>query len=169
MKVLRDDDNGVDIGIQIIGSKDEQELAERMIRDLTEDHTRSESDYPERRMPPAGALIVKVPSSCVGRIIGRGGAKIAELQEKSGARIRVPRDDGSGYEVDVQITGEPEKQKAAETLIKELLDDNPYNSSASNTAGSTNNVPDEDPSLVDWTAVIKNSVTLFTSGHGFVL
>lgn len=35
------------------------------------------------------ALIIKVPSAVVGRIIGRGGSKINELQEQSGARIKV--------------------------------------------------------------------------------
>jgi predicted PilT family ATPase len=39
--------------------------------------------------PPENALIVKVPSGIVGRIIGRGGSKINELQDQSGARIKV--------------------------------------------------------------------------------
>jgi len=43
------------------------------------------------------------------------------LQEKSGARIKVPRNDDGAYEVNVQISGDPDKQAAAEALIKELL------------------------------------------------
>jgi hypothetical protein len=43
-----------------------------------------------RQSQPSGnALIVKVPSALVGRIIGRGGSKINELQDQSGARIKV--------------------------------------------------------------------------------
>lgn len=37
----------------------------------------------------ANTLIIKVPSGSVGRIIGRGGVKINELQDQSGAKIKV--------------------------------------------------------------------------------
>lgn len=48
-------------------------------------------DSREKRssQPSGDTLIIKVPSSCVGRIIGRGGSKINELQDQSGARIKV--------------------------------------------------------------------------------
>jgi hypothetical protein len=56
-----------------------------------EPHRRQHNFDSENRQsqPPENALIVKVPSGIVGRIIGRGGSKINELQEQSGARIKV--------------------------------------------------------------------------------
>ena len=36
MQVLRDDDNGVDTGVQIVGSADQQKQAEQLIKELTE-------------------------------------------------------------------------------------------------------------------------------------
>ena len=50
------------------------------------------------------------------------------MQEKSGARIKVSRNDDGAYEVNVQISGDTDKQAAAEALIKELLIENPYSS-----------------------------------------
>jgi len=171
--VLRDDDNGADTGVTITGSTEEQQLAENMIRDLTEDHTRSENDYPERRSGgsgyvPPGTIIVKVPSDCVGKIIGRGGSKIQDLQEKSGARIKVPRNDDGAYEVDVQISGDPDKQAAAEALIKELLNENPYSSNKASYSAAPAAMDEEDPTQIDWTVVIKNSVGLYSFIYCFV-
>ena len=47
-----------------------------------------QSEY-QRESSLSNATIIQVPSSDVGKIIGRGGSKIKELQEKSGARIKV--------------------------------------------------------------------------------
>ena len=161
----RDDDNGTDVGVEVSGSADQMDLAETMILDLTKDFSRSESDFPERRSGGgfgglSSDLLIKVPSGAVGRIIGRSGAKINELQEKSGARIKVNREEDDGYEATVRISGDPDKQKAAEALIKELLDDNPYPSSSYSTSNPAPAAQPEETEVIDWAAAIANSVRL---------
>ncbi|KAK3577746.1 hypothetical protein CHS0354_005839, partial [Potamilus streckersoni] len=51
-------------------------------------HTNKENQYRNRDSERSSAMTMSVPSSKVGRIIGKGGAKIRELQELSGARIK---------------------------------------------------------------------------------
>nr|MCI4376357.1 hypothetical protein [Pangasianodon gigas] len=63
-------------------------------------------------------LTLTVENSLVGRIIGRGGAKIRELEESSGARIKINRGD---YEGEVLIFGSSDVQQKANDLIKELI------------------------------------------------
>ncbi|XP_035257015.1 probable ATP-dependent RNA helicase DDX43 [Anguilla anguilla] len=66
-------------------------------------------------MPP---LSFSVENSAIGAIIGRGGAKIRELEESSGARIKINRGD---YEGEVQIFGSREVQDKAREMIEELV------------------------------------------------
>jgi len=64
---------------------------------------------------------MSVESRNVGRIIGRGGTKIRELQDDSGARIQVSREeDGNGMK-NVEITGTDEQVEKARSLIEECL------------------------------------------------
>lgn len=59
---------------------------------------------------------MNVDSQYLGRIIGRGGSKINELQDRSGARIKVNRDDAT-----VVLTGSSEAQQRAKEMIEELV------------------------------------------------
>jgi len=56
-----------------------------------------------------GHLIVKVPAADVGRIIGRNGQNIHELQELTGARISLSTDPADGDVRRVRITGTREQ------------------------------------------------------------
>lgn len=68
-----------------------------------------------------------VPAKDIGKIIGKGGSNIRELQDKSGARIHVVRDDedDGGYsnsnEGKVKISGTEEVRRKAQRLIEELI------------------------------------------------
>uniref|UniRef100_A0A0N8BTU9 RNA helicase n=1 Tax=Daphnia magna TaxID=35525 RepID=A0A0N8BTU9_9CRUS len=219
IKVLHEDDNWVDVGVQISGEKEQIKLAEKMIKELNsstsnsntnsstpyqssskgdgtslddwtfnaadsgmkkpkwenerqldserwqkpsfepprrQNHVESESRHPQ---PSANTLIVKVPSGSVGRIIGRGGAKINELQDQTGARIKILKDDDNGTEASIQITGDVEKQKEAERLIKELVSTSSFPGSGFSTnSAQPHTVPDQsDVAFVDWGAVIRDS------------
>ncbi|XP_012283801.1 probable ATP-dependent RNA helicase DDX43 isoform X2 [Orussus abietinus] len=72
-------------------------------------------------------LLMYVDSSKIGKIIGRGGTKIRELQDQSGARINIDRSSNSSS-TGVNLIGSSEAQQKAQTLINELLDDKPYQS-----------------------------------------
>ncbi|XP_035028391.2 probable ATP-dependent RNA helicase DDX43 [Hippoglossus stenolepis] len=75
-------------------------------------------------------VTLTVENTSVGRIIGRGGAKIRELEESSGARIKINRGD---YEGEVLIFGSSAAQEKAKEMIEHLLADG--NSRFCNEAG----------------------------------
>ncbi|KAK1170937.1 putative ATP-dependent RNA helicase DDX43 [Acipenser oxyrinchus oxyrinchus] len=66
-------------------------------------------------------LSFNVEISMIGAVIGRGGAKIRELEENTGARIKINRGD---YEGEVKIFGSSEAQIRAKQLIDELIERN---------------------------------------------
>ncbi|KAK7865543.1 hypothetical protein R5R35_010087 [Gryllus longicercus] len=68
---------------------------------------------------------MNVKSSEVGRIIGRGGSRIRELEEESGARIKVGKPLEDGQTSVVTLTGSQDAQNKAKQLIEDLLDSNP--------------------------------------------
>ncbi|XP_055083189.1 probable ATP-dependent RNA helicase DDX43 [Periophthalmus magnuspinnatus] len=66
------------------------------------------------------AVNITVDNALVGRVIGRGGSKIHELEESSGARIKISKGD---YEGEVSIFGSPSAQQKAKEMIEELVSD----------------------------------------------
>lgn len=64
---------------------------------------------------------MSVESRNVGRIIGRGGNKIRELQDRSGAKIQVSREEDSNGMKNVEISGEDSEVEKARQLIEECL------------------------------------------------
>ncbi|PVD22685.1 hypothetical protein C0Q70_15940 [Pomacea canaliculata] len=102
--------------------------------------------------------IVQVRSIDVGRIIGRGGSKIRELQEESNASIKVAKEENESGYVDVTISGTKDQIRLAKRLL--------FGCGITFTGGN-----DEDPEawkfavrsgeevkprpLIDWQALIK--------------
>ncbi|XP_060091985.1 probable ATP-dependent RNA helicase DDX43 isoform X2 [Heteronotia binoei] len=84
-------------------------------------------EYRARRSPGgrgrerAGSppLCFHLDNALVGTLIGRGGAKIKELEESSGCKIQVVR---GNYEAEVKIFGGNDKQTKAKTLIDDLIE-----------------------------------------------
>ncbi|XP_067242678.1 probable ATP-dependent RNA helicase DDX43 [Chanodichthys erythropterus] len=62
-----------------------------------------------------------VENSLVGRIIGRGGAKIRELEESSGASIKISR---GAHDAEVLIFGSCDAQLKAKDMIEDLVHGN---------------------------------------------
>ncbi|XP_065891815.1 probable ATP-dependent RNA helicase DDX53 isoform X2 [Dysidea avara] len=62
---------------------------------------------------------LKISSGDVGRIIGRQGSKIKELEQNSGARIKVIKSPGSI--TTVKLIGSSEAQQKAKSLIEEIV------------------------------------------------
>ncbi|XP_064485245.1 probable ATP-dependent RNA helicase DDX43 [Ornithodoros turicata] len=101
--------------------------------------------------------IFPVPSKDVGRIIGKGGSKIRELEEASGARIRVMRDDEDGasddpYEARVQLRGSSEAREKAKQIIEDFI--SPTSSAKDSQAKSSQ--PEPAP-FVDWAKLLADS------------
>ncbi|KAE8281049.1 putative ATP-dependent RNA helicase DDX43 [Larimichthys crocea] len=78
------------------------------------------TNFGEERSNSSQPVIVTVENASVGRIIGRGGAKVRELEESTGARIKVNRGD---YEGEVVIFGPPAAQQKAKEMIEDLVAD----------------------------------------------
>ncbi|XP_068183927.1 probable ATP-dependent RNA helicase DDX43 [Antennarius striatus] len=96
-------------------------------------------DGPERRFPRGGGegwprprstgrgdgksgfsppVTITVENSVVGRIIGRGGAKIRELEESTNTRIKINKGD---FENEVVIFGSPAAQQKVREMIEDLV------------------------------------------------
>jgi len=65
--------------------------------------------------------VMMVDSRSVGRIIGRGGSKIRDLQDESGAKIQVARDDDGSGQKSVEISGSADEIACARRLIDDCL------------------------------------------------
>uniref|UniRef100_A0A7N6AL29 RNA helicase n=1 Tax=Anabas testudineus TaxID=64144 RepID=A0A7N6AL29_ANATE len=65
-------------------------------------------------------VTIFVENAFVGRVIGRGGAKIRELEESTGARIKINKGD---YEGEVVIFGSSVAQQKAKEMIEDLVAD----------------------------------------------
>ncbi|XP_062850867.1 probable ATP-dependent RNA helicase DDX43 [Trichomycterus rosablanca] len=108
-------------------------------------------------------LTVSIDSSMIGRVIGRGGVKIRELEETSGARIKIDHGD---YEGKVLIFGSSEVQQKAKDLIEELISPDPvqgaglYNGSRSDSCWSASALQSSSTASssapIDWNAIREN-------------
>jgi hypothetical protein len=67
-----------------------------------------------------------VPNELIGSIIGKGGSKVAEIRQMSGAMIRISRSDDPATAADeerqINITGNPDSVALAKSLINMSLD-----------------------------------------------
>ncbi|XP_067650630.1 insulin-like growth factor 2 mRNA-binding protein 2 isoform X2 [Haliotis asinina] len=64
---------------------------------------------------------VMVPKSSIGRIIGKGGQNVKELQRVSGAIVKLPDEQGECEEVPVNIIGHFYANQAAQRRIRSLV------------------------------------------------
>lgn len=110
-----------------------------------------------------------VENSLVGRIIGRGGAKIRELEESSGASIKINRGE---YDAEVLIFGSCDAQLKAKDMIEDLVHGNsvmgPGCRNGNNNAGYQSGscwpasavravaAAAPTPAPIDWTALREN-------------
>lgn len=67
---------------------------------------------------------MEVSSRDVGRIIGRGGSRIRELQDQSGARIKIVKQDIPQDQTPVEITGSDDCKQKARELIEQVCSEN---------------------------------------------
>ncbi|XP_018565076.1 probable ATP-dependent RNA helicase DDX43 [Anoplophora glabripennis] len=93
---------------------------------------------------------INVPSKFIGRIIGRGGSKINELQSDSGAKIQVTKDI-IGDDTVVKIFGNQDSIDKAKSLINSLTTD------TTEMVRINSNPPplQEEKKVVDWKTLLK--------------
>lgn len=111
------------------------------------------NDYEDRkknRYDDENGETLKVPSRCVGRIIGRGGSKINDLQYESGAKITVTKET-EGDETIVKISGSSSEIKRAVDLIKDLTVDRPQREESNFTYSAPEpSASTEPPKEINW-------------------
>ncbi|XP_069091788.1 probable ATP-dependent RNA helicase DDX43 isoform X1 [Pleurodeles waltl] len=75
--------------------------------------------WESRRSSEPEPLCFHLDNSFIGTVIGRGGAKIRELEDSSGSKIKIVNGE---YESEVKIFGSDDNQNKAKRLIDELVD-----------------------------------------------
>ncbi|XP_068039935.1 probable ATP-dependent RNA helicase DDX43 [Anomalospiza imberbis] len=106
----------------------------------------------------AAPLCFPLDSALVGALIGRGGAKIKELEDSSGSRIKVKR---GTYESEVKIFGSIDVQNKAKMLIDNLITSSGQNYLRGGTEkGKTLDVikPENNPKkpVINWASLREN-------------
>ena len=89
-----------------------------------EDRDESDRDREERHMETYDKM--SVPNELIGSVIGKGGNKIVDIRQMSGARIKISRnsehEESPGDLRQIQITGKKDSVKLAKRLINMPLD-----------------------------------------------
>ena len=97
--------------------------------------------------------VISVESSKIGRIIGSRGATINNIQDESGARVDIDKDN-DGHEKDVTLSGSAEAVAKARDMISDILGDNNNNNSRQSAPRVSSNTSDS----VEVFRVAENSV-----------
>lgn len=72
-------------------------------------------------LPPPSTLEMLVPANAVGKVMGKGGANIANIRKISGAMIEISDSKSARGDRIAHITGTPEQKRAAENLIQAFI------------------------------------------------
>ena len=114
---------GRDLGAESVGLREWLIGKNRLTLDITgNDSTRDtrSSQYSEDRSYGSYGSEAKrkfqISSSSVGKVIGKGGQTIRDLQSRSGAKINIMKDSGNSYDTDVQLSGTNEQIDCAQKL-----------------------------------------------------
>ncbi|KAL4625049.1 putative ATP-dependent RNA helicase DDX43 [Arapaima gigas] len=107
-----------------------------------------------RRTEPQTALHFSVDRAAVGAVIGRGGATIRDLEENSGARIKISQGEDRG---DVLVFGSEDVQKKAREMIEALVSRRAENMAGSHSPSpAMKNLALAAPPPIDWASIRKN-------------
>uniref|UniRef100_A0A3Q3WKY4 RNA helicase n=1 Tax=Mola mola TaxID=94237 RepID=A0A3Q3WKY4_MOLML len=108
-------------------------------------------------------VVITVENASIGRLIGRGGAKVRELEESTGARIKINKGD---FEGEVLIFGSSVAQHKAKTMIEDLVADvvsrfrNGYRSGETDSIWSVTQLEAAKeapaPPAIDWNMIREN-------------
>nr|XP_011460216.1 PREDICTED: KH domain-containing protein At4g18375-like [Fragaria vesca subsp. vesca] len=72
-------------------------------------------------LPPPSTLEMLIPASAAGKVIGKGGANIANIRKISGAMIEIPESKSSRGDRIAHISGTAEQKRTAENLIQAFI------------------------------------------------
>ncbi|NXC25858.1 DDX43 helicase, partial [Campylorhamphus procurvoides] len=98
-------------------------------------------------------LCFRLDSALVGALIGKGGAKIKELEDSSGSRIKVTR---GTYEAEVKIFGSTDVQNKAKMLIDNVVASSGQNNNRGKISDTIKPENNAKKSLIDWDSLREN-------------
>lgn len=106
---------------------------------------------------------IKVPSRFVGRIIGKGGSKISDLQYESGCKINVTKEQDGDETVVILMGDEQSRQKAKELINDLTVDRQPrsgFTIAESQIESSTAASASTEPEFIDWQKLSEECVCI---------
>jgi len=107
------DKSGSSCRVRIVGTKQNIEEAKKLIAQIAEAPAPAAEN-----LPGVAGELMEIPKNSVGRVIGAGGARIQELQERSGAKIDIDR---STEKCMVRFAGSADAVAKAKVLVTEVL------------------------------------------------
>ncbi|KAK2384021.1 RNA-binding KH domain-containing protein [Trifolium repens] len=72
-------------------------------------------------LPPPSTLDMLIPANAVGKVLGKGGANIANIRKISGATVEISDTRSGRGDRIALISGTPERKRAAENLIQAFI------------------------------------------------
>ncbi|XP_075058720.1 putative ATP-dependent RNA helicase DDX43 [Mixophyes fleayi] len=119
----------------------------------TREFRRTESGR-DSTSPP---MCFHLDSSVIGKVIGRGGAKIKELEEASGSRIKIIKEE---HDSQINIFGNSEQQSKAKALIDGIVErcDRPERGfgQKSSYCSSSAEISGQERSTINWASLREN-------------
>ena len=116
---------------------------------------RPETPLKQEARVTGNTLTIYIPASETGRVIGRAGSTVQEIQSKSGARVKIHRDSVNG-QTQIDITGFPAQRDNARALIEEKAGIQPaFKQQKIEPQAETQSATQTE--FFDWDAVIKYS------------
>lgn len=88
----------------------------------------------------ANVLSIDCPAALVGRVIGKSGETIRDLQTRSGARIQIDQDFPEGIPRKIKLEGSAAAVKSACALVKLVMENGPGGIEASVQTGAVSTV-----------------------------
>ena len=126
IKLNQDFPDGEMRKLTITGSQEQVQMCAELVRRVLEPGGGSHSIH-ENAMS-GGEVITEVimcPPNLVGRVVGRGGGNVREVQSRSGARVQVNQQFPDGQDRQVEITGTQAAVKAAAELVHYIMENGP--------------------------------------------
>ena len=131
IKVSRDDEGDGTRRVELSGSDDAIAEAKELINQILESDDRGGARQSYDGVSGGGGggggggsgsskEVIQIDSSFVGRIIGKGGSRVHELQDDTGCRINVSCDGGNYGQTDVELIGSRFAIQRAREAIDEI-------------------------------------------------
>ncbi len=126
IKLNQDYPDGEMRKLTISGSQEQVQMCAELVKRVLEPGGGSHSIH-ENALSGGDVMteIVMCPPPLVGRVVGRGGGNVREVQTRSGARVQVNQQFPEGQDRQVEITGTQAAVRAAVELVKFIMENGP--------------------------------------------